>query len=85
MSQQYAFAAIKSSLTLGWFIKKIASNWKEVIIPVYSALVRPHLEYCIEFWDIDKLGQVKLRATKVDKGLENVTCEDSWVNWICLA
>lgn len=44
-----------------------------MIIPLYSALVRPHLEYCIQFWDTDKPEQAKLRATKADKGLDYVT------------
>ena len=82
MSQQYTLAEKKADQILGFIRKCTANNSKEVILPLYSALVRPHLEYSAHCWahqykrDMDILERVQQRATKTMKGLEHLTYEE---------
>ncbi|PKU42937.1 rna-directed dna polymerase from mobile element jockey-like [Limosa lapponica baueri] len=82
MSQQCASAAQKASHILGCIKRNVASRSREVILPLYSALMRPHLECCVQLWspqhrkDMDLLERVQQGATRMIRGMEHLSYED---------
>jgi len=60
----------------------VASRLREGILSLCSALVRSHLESCVQLWnlqhgeDMELLEQLQRRATETIRGLEHLSSEE---------
>jgi len=82
MSRQSVLAAQKVDCSLGCTKNRVASRSREGILPLCSALVRPHPESRVQLWspqhrkDMELLERVQRRTTKMIRGLEHVSYEE---------
>ena len=82
VSEQCGIAASKGNQILGLIRRNITYKGQKLIIPLYKAIVRPHLEYCIQAWrpyrkkDIDTLERIQRRATKMIPKLRDLSYEE---------
>jgi len=82
ISRQCALTAQKANRILGCIKSSVASRLREGILPLFSALVRAHMESCVQLWspqhrkDMELLERVQSRATKMTRGLEHLSGEE---------
>ena len=82
VSEQCRIAASKGNHVLGMIRINITYKEKSLIVPLYKAIVRPHLEYCIQAWspylrkDIDMLEKIQRRAIKLIPGQRDLIYEE---------
>jgi len=80
--EQCVIARNKANKILGFIGRCVTNRSSEVILRLYLALVRPHLDYAAQFWspyyrkDIQSLEAVQRRMTKMIQGLRNLPYKD---------
>ena len=80
VSEQCGIAASKGNQIIGLIWRTIMYKEKQLIVPLYKAIVRPHLEYCIQAWKpyrkkTEKLERTQRRATKIIPELRDLIYE----------
>ena len=81
VSEQCQISASKGNQIIGLIRRTITYKKKQLVVPLYKAIVRPHLEYCIQAWmqyrkeDIDKLERIQRRASKMIPELRDLSYE----------
>ena len=82
VSKRCRIAAFNGNQVIGVIRRNMTYKAKRLIVPLYKAIVRPHLAYCIQAWspyirkDIDMLEKIQRRATKFIPGLRDLRYEE---------
>jgi hypothetical protein len=86
VSKQCTKAVTTANKILGMISRAFVYRSRDIVLQLYKALVRPHLEYCIQAWrphlqkDINLLEKVQRRATKMVDALRKYSYEDRLKN-----
>ena len=82
VSEQCDIAASNGNQILGLIRRNTTLQGKKLIIPLYKAIVRPHLEYCIQARrpfhkkDTDTLEHIQRKAFKIIPELRDLNYEE---------
>ena len=77
MRQKCALTPQKINCILCCIRRSVAGRVRDVTLPLYSALVKPDLEYCVQMWspqnrrDMDLLERIQRRVTNMIQGMEH--------------
>lgn len=74
-------SAQKAKRILGCIKRSTTSRSREATLPIYSALMRPHMEYCVQFWGPQHKKDIKWvqsRAMKMIVRLEHLLQAEIW-------
>ena len=80
--QQCISVKNKANRVLGFISRSVSNRSANVILQLYLALVRPHLDYAVQFWspyyrmDINSLESVQRRMTKMIHNIRHLPYED---------
>ena len=81
-SKHCLHVVMKANKLVGFISITCEYKSEKIILTLYNALVRPHLEYYIQFWspyyrkDINKLERIQRRITKMISRLRNKSYEE---------
>ena len=82
VSEQCRIASPKGNQVFGMICRSITCKEKSLIVPLYKAIFRPHLKYCIQAYNpyirkyIDMLEKIQRRATKLIPELRDLRYEE---------
>ena len=80
-SKQCIEAEKKAQRILGYIKRQFGYRNREIVLTLFNSLVRPHLEYAVQFWspslrkDIARLERVQARATKLIPSIRHKSYE----------
>ena len=83
-NEQTIEATKKANKVLGFISRSFDYKSKDIILPLYKSLVRPHLEYCAQFWspayrkNMEAIERIQRRATKLIPSIRNYPI--TWVS-----
>ncbi|XP_051873382.1 RNA-directed DNA polymerase from mobile element jockey isoform X2 [Pristis pectinata] len=82
VNHQVGSVVKKANAMLAFISRGIVYKSKDVLMRLYAALVRPHLEYCVQFWaphlrkDVLTLERVQRRFTRMIPGMKGLKYDE---------